>query len=281
MKKQSLTFARIEKLKPPRGKQYAFLWDKAVGFGVRITKNSAKSFIFESRLNGKTIRLTIGDCATWTISDARKAATRLKAMIDEGKDPRLVKVAQAHENAKAHAKIKKDKAIIGEAWESYLTHLNAKIKKNGRKLSALHLRDHANIAKEAAPLHFFMDKPLSAINQGIIKSWLAKETAHRPTRAALAYRILRAFINWINEDTPFAGTADGSVFLSRKIKDMVPNGKVKVNDCLQKEQLSAWFGEVLKISNPAIRVYLQGLLLTGARREELMGLCWGNVDFKW
>ena len=52
-------------------------------------------------------------------------------------------------------------------------------------------------------------------------------------------------------------------------------------DVLQRAQLSAWFNAVSNIANPVISAYLQGLLLTGARREELAGLKWVDVDFKW
>ena len=36
-----------------------------------------------------------------------------------------------------------------------------------------------------------------------------------------------------------------------------------------------------KIGNPVIAAYLQGLLLTGARRNELAALRWQDVDFQW
>lgn len=51
--------------------------------------------------------------------------------------------------------------------------------------------------------------------------------------------------------------------------------------CLQREQLPLWFAAVRQINNPVIAAYLQGLLLTGARREELAGLRWVDVDFQW
>jgi integrase len=38
---------------------------------------------------------------------------------------------------------------------------------------------------------------------------------------------------------------------------------------------------VQKIGNPVISSYLQSLLLTGARRNELAALRWADVDFQW
>jgi integrase len=63
-------------------------------------------------------------------------------------------------------------------------------------------------------------------------------------------------------------------------KENLPKQKAKT-DCLQREQVPAWFAAVRKIKNPTIANYLQALLLTGARREELAWMKWGDVDFKW
>jgi integrase len=38
---------------------------------------------------------------------------------------------------------------------------------------------------------------------------------------------------------------------------------------------------VRQLGNPVITAYLQALLPTGARREELGTLRWDNVDFQW
>ena len=45
--------------------------------------------------------------------------------------------------------------------------------------------------------------------------------------------------------------------------------------------MAPWFKEVRNISNPIISAYLQCLVLTGARRNELTTLLWKDVDFKW
>ena len=66
----------------------------------------------------------------------------------------------------------------------------------------------------------------------------------------------------------------------RIAKDALPKKNAKA-DSLQREQLPAWFSSVKKIGNPVISVYLQCLLLTGARREELAGVRWADVDFQW
>jgi len=63
-------------------------------------------------------------------------------------------------------------------------------------------------------------------------------------------------------------------------RDELPKKSAK-DDCLQREQLPAWFAAVRQIQNPVIAAYLQTLLLTGARREELAGLAWNDVDFQW
>lgn len=62
---------------------------------------------------------------------------------------------------------------------------------------------------------------------------------------------------------------------------MAGKSKPKQNDHLQREQLANWFTYVRQIQNPVIGAYLQCLLLTGARREELAELKWEDVNFQW
>lgn len=45
--------------------------------------------------------------------------------------------------------------------------------------------------------------------------------------------------------------------------------------------MSGWWSGVEQLNNRTASVYLRALLLTGARREELASLTWGNVDFQW
>ncbi len=45
--------------------------------------------------------------------------------------------------------------------------------------------------------------------------------------------------------------------------------------------LPAWFAAVLNLNNPVNSAYLQALILTGTRREEMAGLRWQDVDFQY
>ncbi len=98
---------------------------------------------------------------------------------------------------------------------------------------------------------------------------------------AQAYRLLRAFIRWAADIPDYKGIIPDDAYNARAVRAQVPASHAKEGDCLQREQLSAWFSAIRARSNPVIAAYLQALLLTGARREELAALRWDDVDFKW
>jgi integrase len=75
---------------PPGKRDYHIEWDTEVkGFGLRVTKAGAKSFILNYRtFDGFPRRPTIGTFRDpWRTTTARKEASRLKALIDQGRDP--------------------------------------------------------------------------------------------------------------------------------------------------------------------------------------------------
>lgn len=61
MAKINFTSRRVVGFRCPKGKEQAFLWDaKAPGLALRVTAHGARAYVFQSRLNGQTIRQTIG-----------------------------------------------------------------------------------------------------------------------------------------------------------------------------------------------------------------------------
>lgn len=121
---------------------------------------------------------------------------------------------------------------------------------------------------------------LRELDAEAVKAWIEPEAARAPTQTAQAYRALRAFVAWCADQPAYASETHADACSRRIARDALPKARAK-DDCLQREQLALWFEHVRKIRNPAIAAFLQTALLTGARREELLGLKWDDVDFQW
>ncbi len=308
MSKVKFTAGRISDHECLAGRSQSFIWDsEAPGLGLRATSGGVKSFVFQAKLKGKAPRLTIGDPKTWTIDEARTEARRLKILIDEGRDPRQVKAdtlaaeeasrtARAAELAAAETASRRASVLLSDAWMKYLEYGNTKRNKRSGEIgwSPAHKLAHVELASlggeqkrrgvgktKAGPLAPLMSLRLFELTGDRIATWLEEEARTRATAAALSFRLLRAFANWANDVSDYAGIIPSDAFTSRKARDALPKQNARSGDCLQREQLATWFEQVRKINNPVIGTYLQGLLLTGARRRELGGLRWENVDFIW
>jgi integrase len=134
--------------------------------------------------------------------------------------------------------------------------------------------------REAGPLAELMSLRLVDLTPEAVQEWAKQEAKDRPARVRLALRLLKAFVRWAAEEPAYKGLADPTAASSKKAREAAGNPRLK-NDCLQREQLAAWFQHVRAIPNPVIAAYLQCLLLTGARREELAGLRWDDVNLQW
>jgi integrase len=285
--KVNFTAKRVQEHSCPDGKAQAFLWDAvSPGLGLRVTANGAKAYIFQGKIHGKTVRLTIGDPRSWTIDKAQEEARSLQTLIDAGKDPRTVKAEQRAAYEADEAAARRKDITVSEAWKDYVDARKS-------KWSERHYQDHERLAEAggrntkrgkgqivAGPLASLMSLRLSDLTPETVGSWLEDEAENRPARARLAFSLLRAFVKWCDGRAEFTGLASLEICANKQLREHLPKPQTKA-DCLQREQLPAWFGAVRQIANPVISAYLQGLLLTGARREELAGLQWADVDFQW
>jgi integrase len=287
MKRQRLTLLRIDGFSCPDDKSQAFLWDTEVPrLAVRATRAGAKSFIFESKLNGKTVRLTIGPTSGWLLDDARAEARRLQTLVDRGEDPRIAKAEKLAANDAKREAMARREVTMADAWAVY-------IEARRHQWSPRHLTDHRNLSalggdpakkgnrkKTPGALAPLMPLKLVEIDAERVKTWLRDESVKRPAQARLAFGALRGFMNWCADTPDYADIVNREACESRIARQNLPKKKAK-QDVLQREQLAAWFSAVRGLDNPVISAYLQTLLLTGARREELAGLTWDNLDFRW
>lgn len=286
--KENFTAGRVAGYQCEPGKEQTFYRDaKTPGLALRVTAAGAKSYIFETKLNGRNVRLTIGDVKTWDIGKAQAEATRLKAMTDQGIDPRQVAEDRRAELEAAAVERRRHEVTLGDVWPGY-------IEARRSLWSAWHLRDHERATHaggvqkirgkgltEPGPLASLLSVKLSDLTGERIAVWLAMEKTDRPTQTALAHRLLSVFVNWCESQEELAGLVPPGACKAKRVKEALPKKNAKEGDCLQREQLSLWFDAVRKLGNPVHSSYLQALLLTGARRRELVGLRWQDVDFQW
>jgi integrase len=302
--KVRLTAGRIADFQCPKDKTRAYLWcDEVKGLGIIATAAGAKSYIFQAKVNGQSMRLTIGDVGIWSIAKAQAEARRLQTVIDTGNDPRQVKAEQeAAKEAKAAALAQKqvsESVTVGEAWQAYIADRSASMRDGAPEWGEKHKAHHAYFVQaggekrtrgrspnepettRAGVLVPLMAMRLVDLDANAIAAWLDTETKRAPTTAAHAFRLLRAFLTWCAKHKTYRAAAHADACQSDVVKHKVPSPKTKKDDSLRRAQIKPWFEAVQKIGNPVIAAYLQGLLLTGARRNELAALRWADVGFQW
>ena len=322
VRRERLTDNRIRDYACPLEEQQVFYRDTETPcLAVRVTRAGAKSFVFEAKLGGKTIRTTIGGVDEWVLDSvwqgrgqsrveikrgARDEAQRLKTLVDQGLDPRTVKAEQmvaaqakldaerVRKEAEAEAQRRKE-VNVGEAWSDYLAYQKQRMANGEDKCwGSRHLHDHEKLAQvggvpkvrgkgltEPAPLASLMLVNLVDLSAETMASWLQAQKVTRPVSSALAFRLFRAFLRWCASDTRYQGLVLLTAINAKTVRDKVARPAAKKGDCLQREQLKPWFSEVRKLSSPTISAFLQVLVLTGARRGEIERLRWEDVDFQW
>jgi integrase len=311
--RRDLTADVLERLACRPGREQDFLRDAdRNGLRVRVTAAGAKAFVFEKKVSRRTVRWTIGDVRAWSIPAARQEARRLAALVDQGIDPReqrreqeAAKAAEverkaaeeqrrANEAAAEAAREARLALTVREAWGRYVAEQRALVTGDGPQWGERHYRDHLTLAQEGGtprrrgkdkvtqpgPLSALMPLRLVDLTSEAVEEWAKREVAVRPARARLALRLLKAFLRWAAADKELKDRVDPVAASGKKARLVLGKPRARA-DCLQRDQLPAWFEHVRKIQNPVIAAYLQCLLLTGARREELASLRWESVDLQW
>lgn len=279
-------------------KAQAFLRDtKAPGLRVRVSNTGAKSFVFEAKLNRQTIRRTIGDVRAYSIDDARIEANKLRVLMDSGTDPRELdrqeladKAAQATAIAQAAAQAAAHAVTVGDVWPRYMAEGKPKRKdawKPGYKADLQAMAGAGGEKKKRGqgltrpgPIYPLLALPLVEVNEDALTLWYEREALAGRHQAARALMMFRGFLRWCSARPEFRHLTDRDAGKAPAIVESLPSN-TRRTDALEEAQLPGWWAGVEQLSNRTASAYLRALLLTGARREELAGLKWADVDFHW
>lgn len=286
-----LTAGRVESFTCAAGKSQAFLWDtESPALALRVSPTGRKTYVFESRLDGVTLRIPIGTVADWALGDARARASQLKVLVDGGQDPREM---ERQQQAKRDAERKKTQAralTVGEVWPLYLENGRPKRKAGWKPRYLDDLKKMAAPGGEKkkrgqgvtrpGPLYPLLALPLANIDEDVLKAWFDKEAKGSKHQAARALMMFRGFLRWCSTRPEYRGLADREAGAAPAILENLP-ANTRRTDKLLPEQIGGWWAGAERLANRVHSVYLRALLLTGARREEIAALRWRDIDWRW
>jgi integrase len=297
-----LTHGLIERAACPEGLPFVLLKDSdKKGLRLRVTKAGGKHWQFETRIKAKLFSKSLGEWPAVPIDQAKAEAHRLRGMTEKGTDPRVI---ERQEAAEAAARIARDEAAkaaqaktdqiealtVGDVWANYT-------EQRRPVWGERHYKDHIEKAKagglpsgrrgfnkvptKPGPLACLMPLRMLDLTQERIEIWAAQEAKTRPTSARLAWRLLKVFLTWCDEQPEYAGLKLGkNPAKTKKTREALGTAGNK-SDNLQRGQLPAWFAAVQQLQNPVIAACLQVMLLTGARPGEVLGLKWTDLNTQW
>jgi len=245
-----LSKTSIANLHLPRGRSDVTHFDSDIGgFGIRIRKSGARSWVFQyDNAIGRTRRITIGSVSALDPAKARTIASQLHARVRLGED---VAAAKAEKQARAAE-------TFGAVLPLYLAWHRERV----RPATLRHTERH--LVHNLSALHSL---PVGQIDRRAISAQLQR-MASSPVQANRTRSSLGAFLNWCLRE----GLVDSNATLATNKNVERSRDRVLSNAELRAVWLAlpeGDFGDIVKI-----------LILTGQRAREIADLQWSEVNFE-
>ena len=247
-----LTDAVIKRLQSP-GKGSKISYDDDVpGFGVRVTAGGFKSFVLNYVTRaGRERRFTIGSAENWQTTAARERARELKRNIDAGGDP----LGDKEDERAAPAVAELIERFVAE----HVVRKRPSTSRAYQQMLDLHIRPHFGAHLKVADVRF---EHIDALHRKVTK-------AGSPYMAnwcvAVLSKMFSLAVRWrMRDDNPAKGVEK--------------NYEAKRKRYLTADELARLSVALTAYSDPQIANVFRLLLLTGARRGEVLACEWGALD---
>jgi integrase len=237
---------------PERGNKVTY--DDAVkGFGCRVTAAGGRAFIlnYRRKLDGRERRYTIGSFPDWGTTAAREEAKRLKRAIDGGADP----VGEQEENRAA--------ATVADLCARFERDYLSRNRTTTQRVYRQQIRTDI--------LPAFAKTKVAAISHADIDGFHHRLSGRAPTHAnrtiAVLSRMFSLAVRWgWRSDNPCKGVER--------------NQENKRHRYMTAAEISRLSAALAKLADQGAANAVRLLLLTGARRGELLAAKWTDIDLE-
>jgi integrase len=230
-------------------------WDAELpGFGLRVGASGVRTFIAQVRLGGrgaKQRRVSIGRWGTWTLETARCEARQVLATADRGHDPTAERRRRD-----------RDQLTVADLVGRYLDAKRPELRSSSLAVKAGVLRKHVVSARGT--------RRASGLDRAAVERLVKRLAEDQAGAAREVAKHLRALFQWARDAGLVEGNPAERTWRPREAR----RGRF-----LSEVEL-ARLGEVL--AQPEWHAsgvgIVRALILTGARRDEIRSLRWGQVD---
>jgi integrase len=221
------------------------------GFGLRVTAGGAKSFVLNYRVSGHERRITIGSYPDWSVAAARERARSLKRRVDLGDDP----MRERHDERAAPTIAD----LCYRFEQDYLPKRRPATQRDYQGILDTYVRPKLGRIKVADLAHSDID----ALHREV-----SRRAPYRANRTvAVLSRMMNLAITWgWRTDNPARGIERAP---EHKRDRFLSAGEVAL-------LAQALRSHPERISANAILL----LLLTGARKNEVLGARWEQFDLE-
>ena len=241
----------VKKVTPSEANQKIHYDGEHAGFGLRVTKAGTKSFILNYHINKRERRFTIGKSPTWSAAAAREKAKELRRLIDQGIDPLDERIER------------REAPTVTDLWAEYekihfpTLSLRSQTDQRGMWTNYI-LSELATVAV----------RDLSSRQIDRLHAKISEKTT---TRANRVLEVLRKALNlairweWIEKNP-----ADG----------FRRNAEHSRESFLTPAEYERVFTALENMQNQKAADAIRLLILTGARRGEVLGLEWEDLNLE-
>jgi integrase len=250
--KRHLTDAIVRRLPTPRNGKEITLDDEVVGFGVRVTAAGARSYVLRYTTRAGRERVyTIGDATVRRCTDARAKARDLRRDIEDGGDP-LADI----ESERAAPTVAD---LIDRFEAEHLPRKRPRTASDYEGMLRVWIRPHFGPHTKVADVTF---ADIDALHRKISKTG-ATYRANRTV--AILSKMFSLAVRWgMRETTPAKGVERNTEYGRRRY--------------LSSDELVRLTTALAKHPDKQAADIIRLLLLTGARRGEVLGMRWADVD---